>query len=290
MVIFIEAIIESYNHLKKNWLLIPLAAFFDLIFFLLLGLGTGIAGRASAPAVTAILQSAGTLQNDIVTAISQGQSAFDAFLSNPTVALHIKSLLGIAVYFIVALYVMWIVFNGASWYLSSRIMGVKTTLTEFFTKFSIVSLVWFGIISVILAALIRFALSILLQPEHVITSQFIIQYANILNYVLFYFVLISFSLVPYTTLNENIRKTFRYGIKEAPIFLITIAIIVVVLYLNFKITFLIFESVLKAATSLNTSVLLINFIRFIIAAPFLLWARIYLMTVAKETAKIQHQR
>jgi hypothetical protein len=282
MAVFIEALVLSLKNIQKNRQLLPLIVLFDLIFLLFFGASTYfLQSRLGAP-ITALVEAAGKLGSEISLAVAQGTSALSVLLGDPVVATNLRVILSAVLMFIIALYVTWIILGGASWRLAYLMNDGKTRFLQFFNKFSIVSAVWFAIFSVAFAILARVILYALLRPEQILSSVIFQQIGMALRWILFYFMLISLSLVPYTQLKENLKKTFVYGAKELPNFLIAFLIIGVALYLNFKITFVLlqpFTGTIKAAY-------VIAFIRFLLAAPFVVWARMYLMLVAKKAARV----
>ena len=284
MVIFIDALIKSYNYFKKNWKFIPLVALLDLIFLVFFGSGTSLFRSYSETSVTPVVQGFSKLGTQL---LSGEESPVKILLSDPAISANLKNLILIILSFAILLYIFWILFNGASWKLASRMMGEKGNYVKFFTRFSAITAIWFGIFLIILAAMTRFVLFALLRYDPITTPEIIQTSGTVINWIFFYFMLISISLVPYTNVFENLKKTFKYGVKDAPTFIVAYAIILVSLFLNFQITYLIFQPLLNSITAgFNLPTLIIGLIRFALAAPFLTFARMYLMEVSKETVRI----
>jgi len=231
----------------------------------------------SASPLKGLVEAGGRLAADISQAALQGQSPLDVFLADPIVALNLRSLVAAFLTFLLLLYGFWILFGGATWYLSYKMLDKNTVYKSlaYIIKFSVVSAVWFVVYTVLIVLVTRFIGFALLRPDQILSSTIILRGVNVMNVILFYFVFISLALVPYTNIKENFKRTFTKGSKEAPTFLATYIIIILAFYLNFKISALLFSP-------LSLSLLLTQTLQFLLAAPFLVWARMYLITVAKK--------
>ncbi len=281
MVVFIDELKESLTYLKKNWSFIPIVAFIDMLFFLLLGVGNFFFKQHAGPSISQMFESISRLGTQMTVAVSEGQSALSVLFNDPNFSLSFNSLFKILALVAVGAYLLWIVFNGASWALANKMLEKKLNL-RFFSKFSAVSVVWFFIFSVIFASFMRFILFALFRNPPLLSSDTIQTLATVINWIFFYFMFISISLVDSNTVKENIKKTFIYGVKGIFDFIPAYAVIILVLYINFWITFLIFSPLLQ---SLDSIALIATMIRFIIAAPFLTFARMYLILTSRRVAK-----
>ena len=283
-VIFIDSLVRSYNQLIKNWKLIPAVAALDFVFLLLFGITTNRLSISLQKPFAEIVNVATSLTGEISAAVQAGKSSLSVLLSYPEILLNVKTLFLVLFAFIFIVYTIWIALNGSSWYLAYAMLESKQKFKflKFNFNFAKVSLILVGLLNLISLVLIRFSLFALLRPEQILGSSIILGFSSFLNYILFYFIVISLSFIPYTKPFENVKKTLKYGIKELPNFLIAFLIIGVVLWINFNITFLLFKPIIATSAELTASVFAITVLRFLIAAPFLTWARMYLMDMCKS--------
>lgn len=282
MVVFIDSLKSSLTNLRKNWIYLPIAAFLDVVFLLLFQLSNGIFNAKIAPFVAELVKSGGRLAQTITDAALSGQSPVSVFLSDVDVASSVSSILMWVVALVLSLYALWTLFNGANWYLANKMNGDKHHWMTYFTKFSFISAIWVASLSLLAYFAARLILFLLLRPEAVISSAAIQSLMGVFNYVIFYFVLISISLVPFTTTKENFKRTFKKGILQLPTYAAAFAIILGFFYVNFAVTYFITKPFFVASETITFSIVLINLFRVLIAAPFITWARMYLIEVSKK--------
>ncbi len=282
MFVFLDSIKTTFRQFKKNWRYLPLVGLFDLIFLFLFGFGTSVLRNIVAEPILNILNQSALLSSTVLQAASDGQSALHTLLSDPTIALNLHAVLNGALVFTALVYAFWVIFDGTSWYLANKMRGDKHDFMNFLKKFSLISLFWIFVFAVLDLALVNVIFSILVSPQPAVNSSTLELLAGILNGIVFYFLFISFSFLPMKNFFANIKQTFVHGIKNIASFGAAFVVIIIVLYIDFKITFLLFQPAISSMTSLNLISIIILLIRFTLAAPILVWARLYLMDVAKK--------
>ncbi|HME87448.1 MAG TPA: hypothetical protein VKE88_03485 [Candidatus Nanoarchaeia archaeon] len=285
MVNFIESLAISWRHFKTHWKIIPLAAALDFLFFFLVGFVSIAKFRASsAQPLLSLIQAGGKLTTTLTNAAIGGESTLNVFLADPIVAASVKDLAYAAVLFVLLSFGFWVAFNGPSWYLAYRMMGTQHSfkLVKYILRFLVVSGVWALILSLFTIVGLRFIFFALLRPDQLFTSSLVQSIVTLLQFILLYFIFISLSFVPIVRLKDNFKNAVKYGFTEAPNYLAAFAVIVVLFYINFKVTFYLFSPLIQTATTLTTSVIAVTVLRFLIAAPVLTFSRMYLMTMSKR--------
>lgn len=279
MAVFIDNLAVSIKLIRKHLKLLPIIAALDFVFLFLFGIESNFILKLASGSIAAVYETAANLGPQLMLAISEGTYPLSFFLSNEVISANLKSIMLFSLLFLAVTYLLWISINSFSWKLCYEFLNEKLNFKKYFKKFSILSLIWLIIFAVTLIIIVFLILIILLNPDPILSSAILQQISEAINIILVYFALISFSLFPYLSVKKNLAKTFSLGIKKILTFILVFAIICLVLYINFQITYLLFKLI---STTSAVVLALITLIRFIIAAPFLTWARIYLILTAKK--------
>lgn len=281
MAVFIDSLKKSIKTIKglRQWKILSVIAALDLLFVILYGALSFFYNSMSYPFMNNIVAEAGKLGSDISAALGMGNSALSVLMSNPVIMNNLGSYLVVSLLFVVLLYLLWILIQALSWHFADKMIVKNAKYRDYFPKFSKISLIWFLIFIAVFSVTSFLSLIILLKPEQIMTSSVLTRITDIIEYVLIYFALISISLIP---AEKNMRKTLKLGIVNILNFAAVYIIIIAALLINFEVTYWITKPIVSGMTSINVLLFAVTFLRFIIAAPFLCWGRIYLIETVKK--------
>lgn len=277
MGVFTSPLAKSIKETASKWKLIPGIAGLDLLFIFLFGSLSYFFSALSASHVTNIIESSGRLTVEITGALAQGKLALSALLSDQIIISNLLSILGYMIMFGVFTYVLYISLHGPAWLLSYRIASEKKKSGEFIQRFSILSAKWMGGIAVYTLLLLLFIGIFMLRPTPVVSSNAV----NLAN-ITFFYVFICIASLSFAMLYSKtpIRNSLKFIFKHPLRNIFAVLLIALAFYVNFGITFWIFDKLGLTATI--TGAYIVAFVRFLIAAPLLAWARVYLIELTRN--------
>jgi len=271
MVVFVDSLVKSWFAVKKNWKILPIIAVLDLLFFLLLGMLSSMFRNAAGPYLAAIVSQSGKLTAEVSLALSQHKSGLLVLFSDSIFTTNIKSFIFAAALASIALYVIWAMIQGSAWSFANKIANKNNK--DYLSSFSKTSLFWLISILLYFVLLTFFSLITQIRLTPLIPSALIRFFGAAVLLILLYFALIPMKL------KQNLKKTFSSGIKNIFTFVVAYALIFLVLLLNFQITYFLFKSFISGTSFVSYFFIIL---RMLIALPFLAWARVYLIEVAKN--------
>lgn len=169
---------------------------------------------------------------------------------------------------VVITYILYCIFQGFSWWYCRKISGLKKQpkLKNYIKEFYKVNILWFVLF--VIYIFISFLRDLMNGGEKSEPSIFMIM----IFFVVLYFVLVSYSLLPKIRGIANIKKSFSIGIKKIADILPAYIIIFIV--------FLIIELLLNY--SLKISNTLFVFAGVFLLMPAVSWLRVYFMVIVEN--------
>lgn len=133
--LLVRELVDSLVALKKNPLLMLGASVLDLVFlFLYAFVGTFVGDQIAAHAVL--------IANQVSPMLAQGQTGILAKLFEGALRpLTFKLLLLMGLFFVL-LYVLYVIIQGASWWLSSKTAGQDHKFSKYLSRFAKLNLFW----------------------------------------------------------------------------------------------------------------------------------------------------
>jgi hypothetical protein len=268
----IKNLILSFNLLKKNPFYLVLPILLDIIFLLSIGFSGNYLTKQAMPFFEryAALQSMQLQANLINT-------------NNPTEFLNINAeimqvftkIVSIFAKVILAIVVLWIIFQGLNWILASKATKKKISYLKFYRNFSILTFLWLIFFGTISAFFIKFTARSALTQSILLSSPIVnlitIFFLIITTYLLF----IGYSNCYQNKLKEVFIKIYKIGFIK---FKSTIPAFLIIFIL-----FLIINFVLKLLSSLNPSITIV--IGMFLIMPLLSFSRVYLINCLEKVKK-----
>ncbi len=276
MTTFIDSLVKSLNMVKKNWKILPIIGALDLLFFFLLGMLSSMFKNASGPYLSAIVSQAGKLTVDVSLALAQSKSGLAVLLSDLTLTSNLGSVLFVTLLSSAALCIIWVMVQGLAWFYANKI--AEKNYKNYLSSFSKTSLFWFVSVLVYFILLTFSSLITQIRTTPLIPSALLRLIGAAILLLIIYFAFISIALVP-MNLKQNLKKTFSSGVRNVFSFIVAYALIFLVLAANFQITYFLFKSFINGTSFISY---LFIVLRMLLALPFLAWARIYLIEMAKN--------
>ncbi|MBN2421235.1 hypothetical protein JXB27_03070 [Candidatus Woesearchaeota archaeon] len=277
MGVFTSSLKKSIGKTISKYRYLPGIAGLDLLFLLLFGVISFFFSLFAENHFVNVAESGGRLIPEITEALAEGKLPLSAFLSDQVVMSNLMSVASYAIIFAVFAYVIYILMQGSAWFITYKIANEKKKFKEFMPRFSLLSARWTGIVAVYLFLAVLFVGIFLLRPEPSISSVLFSLVTEIINYVLLCIAFLSFAML-YS--KKPIINSLKFIFKHPVRIISALFIIALAFYVNFGITFWIFNNLSFSATA--TGAYIAAFIRFLIAAPFLAWARVFLIEIAKS--------
>lgn len=188
---------------------------------------------------------------------------------------NFRSLMFLVILLAIAVYLLWCVFQGTSWWLTHRHVGKKMTLFNYLGKFSLFSLIWFIAFVAVAFAITELSGYLTIGSVELIST-------NALMYILgiVFMIILYFSFISYTLLHHNIIEIFKgifhVGVRKAyitvPLFLFAILK-----------TYILFRILMLLGLDLFYTVLL----GIIIFIPVMIWSRILINLAAHRVHRMR---
>ena len=263
-------LVQSFNDLKKNWKFIPVIIALDVVFLIVFGFVYSLYFdrilaymtdiMSAMPAATAALQqvSAPTAQ---------------ALSSVYGINASLSAIYKLAILLAISTFVIWIVFQSVIWSFAHRIAESKTKFLEYLKGFSVVSVIWFAIFSVIMYFSISATLNNAFNKQIPAGQDSWVVYGTLIAVaVLGYFVIVSYSLTG--KIKEILKKTFVYCLTRPKVLLSYLILLVTLLVINLVLLGLWF-----ASKTLSIAV------GIVLVLLYLVFARVYMIETIKKLEK-----
>ena len=268
--ILIKAFIDSFNSIRRKpiYFIVPLFIdfFFLFIFFIIYYFFLeNIMDKIISLLMLTGKAFQGITQNQISLNILSNQQQMNSLIFN--IGFWI---LGLAV----LVYILYCIFQGASWFFAHKIFKEKLNYLEYIKRFFAVNTLWyiaFMIIAYFYARAVIFT-DVLKISSNLGTVRI---FSIIFLIILSYFAFISYILIKKHEFIHTIKKSFSFGIKEFQ----TIVPMYVLLILGFALI----EVLLRLLFMVNITLMVV--IGFLLIFPFITYARLVIISVIENLAK-----
>lgn len=242
----VKELTASLTAIQKHTRLFLIAVILDLLFFLAFGFFTG--GIRDKIVEYGIL-----IANKLS---AQGaETGLLSHLFTPTIQPLTNTILLLLLTFAIVFYIIYTIFHGSTWWLTTRIAGKKWAYRTYFFRFAKQNLIWVTLFSVL------YLVKILFDMRHAIAKTIIPEAINISGHFMTGLIAIAItaSLFSYTTLN----------LKQ--LFITPLTTSIAIIFFS-AILFLATQSILNLIAKINvTTALALGLVMF----PLLVYLRIY---------------
>ena len=268
--IIVDKAVQALKKLKSYPRLLFASALCDALFFFIFGFITAPMYRK----ITEYIVIIGTAISESASSMLRGQeSTINSIIANnPETSAYFNSLLLVYVILAVSVYIIYAFFHSVSWRISFGIAGKKTSMYKFMKEFSLLTLFWF-VIFIIYYFIDFFAelRVVALQSMNIEAPNIMGNFATLMIILIFYFSMISYTLIGKGSTWKKIKKSFVIGVKKAKYIVPCYAVIAVV--------YLILETILdKIAVNIYAMVI----IGLLTMIPAITWARVYLISIIEK--------
>lgn len=266
----------TFQAVMKNIPLFFLSIFIDLAFLFFFLITFGFTTKKIFDSLNLLLpilnQYSAIAQQIAVNPESVVQTDFS--LQNSVVNQQLNIIASSAVIFVLILFIAWCILQSLNWLIANKMLKNKIKFFNFFFKFSLISFILFLIGSLILTisfdAIRRSMTSVMaVSPNAAIIASIIV------FIIIFYFILLAYSLVQKCSLKELIKKIFIIGIKKIKYAVSVYLILIFILFLIFL--------MLKYSFTVNYLLTLILFLAVFL--PYLAMSRVFLIRTMDEMEK-----
>lgn len=268
-----KAIKKTFKQVKEKPFYLAIPVFIDLLAMLLFGY-TLVDIRMRALNVVANLQ--GILNksaNMTMQAINQS-NVVDIFSQQTELVSAEGALLKLLFVLFVAFWVIWLIFQGSSWRYSAAITEKKPKYFKFMSKFIYINLIWLTAITLLNLFILGHQFN--MQVElHSTTMDILTFVAIVLNFIVAYFMFISYTLIPSNKFRTIFKKTFLIGVNKAPAVLLS--------YLIIGAGFLVVDLLLRLAGLVAPWFVFI--VGIFTLLPYITIAKVFLINSIKEIKK-----
>ncbi len=268
--ILIKGFVDSCKAIRKNPLYVAFPFFIDFLFLFILFIVYHFFLENIMDKIISLLMLTGKAfqgitQNQISLNILSNQQQMNSLIFN--IGFWI---LGLAV----LVYILYCIFQGASWFFAHKIFKEKLNYLEYIKRFFAVNTLWyiaFMIIAYFYARAVIFT-DVLKISSNLGTVRI---FSIIFLIILSYFAFISYILIKKHEFIHTIKKSFSFGIKEFQ----TIVPMYVLLILGFALI----EVLLRLLFMVNITLMVV--IGFLLIFPFITYARLVIISVIENLAK-----
>jgi hypothetical protein len=210
---------ESFRAIKKRPGLFALNSLADFVFMLLFGMVYFFFVIGIMDNINSL---SGAVTKDMLQNVQPADNIFGMLSQVPSLSPQIGFIASMLIYFILALFFVWVVMQSISWWLSFRINKVKINFFRHFATFALHSAVWWALFVLIVYVFFRISFHNILyevagSPITIITC--------VLLVLLSYFELASYSV--HGRFKEMMKKLFNATIKKAHLMFLAYLIIIV---------------------------------------------------------------
>ena len=211
--------VESFRTIKKRPGLFALNSLVDFVFMLLFGMVyfffvIGIMDKINSLS--------GAVTKDMLQNVQPAENVFGMLLQVPSLSPQIGFIISMLIYFVLALFFVWVVMQSISWWLSFRINKIKINFFRHLAVFALHSAVWWALFLLIVYTFFRISFHNILYS---VSGSLITIITCILLVLLAYFELASYSV--HGRFREIMKKLFNATIKKAHLLLLAYLIILV---------------------------------------------------------------
>lgn len=239
---------ESFSSLFKHPRFLALSAASDLLFLFLYGFVT-------APFIQKIVQN---------------MVGFVQCLSKTTTNKSPWTFLGLIVAYVLVVYVLFVLFQGVSWWASSRLAGKKVPFKTYLGRFAKSQVLWYVLF--VFAHALSYIMTLAAIAAQQTKNLGHLPFFTILFVILLYFSTISASLIATKKAGAAVTKTLVLGVGKIHRVLPSFALVVVLLYL---VNLLVFAVSSLLSQSIAGRVFFV-IIAGTIVLPFFCWIRTFL--------------
>ena len=184
-----------------------------------------------------------------------------------------SSIINIFLYLTLAIFIIYIIFQGLSWKYCFKAAKIKIKSNlGFFIRFSLLNVVWFALVALSVYVIAdKYFKSALAQDAGFNPLLYIIP----IGVILIYFSMISYTIIRNNSLINTIFKTFSMGVKKA-IYILPAFLIIAVL-------FLIIDLILIGLYKVS-SIAMIS-AGFILIIPSIIWSKLFLIELINKIEK-----
>ncbi len=268
--ILIKGLTDSYKAVKEGPFYLVVPALIDLLFLFIFFIGYNFFLSSIMDRIISLLMLTGKAfqgltQNEISLNILSNQQQMNSLIIN----------IGFWIFGLVVLsYLLYCIFQGASWFIAHKIFKIKTKPVDYIKRFFAVNFVWYVMVVIISYFYVKAV--IYTQVLRIPSNLGIINiFSVILLIVICYFAFISYVLIKKHGFIDSIKKSFSLGIKEFP----TIAS----MYVLFILGFIIIDFILRLLFMININLMII--VGIILIFPVIAYMRLAIISVIESLVK-----
>ncbi|MBU4493630.1 MAG: hypothetical protein KKA61_04625 [Nanoarchaeota archaeon] len=271
--ILITGFIDSFNAIRKKPLYFIAQLLIDLFFLFVFFIIYYFFFENIINRIISLLMLTGeTLQG-----LTQTDIALN-FLSNQQQMNSLIINIGFWIFGLAVLtYLLYCIFQGASWFIAHKMFKIKTKPADYIKRFFAVNFVWYLMVVII----IYFYVKAVIYTQ-VLRNQsnlgVISTFSVILLMVICYFAFISYVLIKKHGFIDSIKGSFSLGIKE----FLTIAS----MYILFILGFALIDVLLRLLFMISTTLMVI--VGIILIFPFIAYARLVIISVIGNLIKTKN--
>ncbi len=220
----------------------------------------------------------GSVLSESAASMARGNSqTMSSIIANdPAASGYFNSLLLLYALLGFSVYLVYTFFHSVSWKLSYDIRGNKIGMYKFMKEFASLTLFWFVIF------IIYYFIDFFAELRQAALQSIGVESQNLLGGVMlffliaiFYFGMISYTIIGKGTTFGKVKKSFYIGVKKAHYIIPVYAVIAVV--------FFVLDYILGRIGAVNLYAMII--IGLLTMVPALTWARVYLSVVVEKALK-----
>lgn len=259
----LDHVTQAVSKLKDNPSKLVYSTILDIFFFIVFG---GVLAFFSEYIMYNVYRiSSLTTEFSQNLAITDAPSSVVDMISKAGAMSYFKDAMMYTFLLIFSIYIVYCLFHGSAWYLSTLMSkSKKIKYRRYLKDFSIISIVWFGLFVIYNMAL-TFLDYFNYVPDGYSRLYFLFPFFIIVSY----FAIISYAAIGNRTPFAALKNSFRYGILKARYFFLLYVIIIF--------AFVIINIILKAVSDINqTAGIIAGIVLFI---PAITWTRISIKTL-----------
>ncbi len=254
---------QSFELLTKSPIYLAVPILIDIIFLLAIGFVGSIFTTKALPYLErlATLQTTPLTTNDASALITQ-QTQIASLLTNIII---------VFLQIILAVFALWIIFQGINWFLAVKCVKKKANLKKYSLNFIIINIICVLLTAIIAKFFFEITLKNLLTSTPIVSQSLINIITILILIIILYFLFIGYAISYKYNLKDFLKNIFKIGVKDFKK--------IILAYITLIILFFIANYIVKLFSLSFASMIIAG---VIILMPLITFSRIYLIKILEQ--------
>ncbi len=246
---------QSFELLTKSPFYLAFPIFIDIIFLLAIGFVGSIFTTKAIP----YLQNLATIQ-------TQATDTSAMIAQQTQLASTLTHVILILLQIVLAVFILWIIFQGINWFLAVKCVKKKVNLKKYSLNFIVINIIWILLTAIIAKFFFEITLKNLLSTTPIVSQSLINIITILILIIILYFLFIGHAISYKYNLKDFLKNIFKTGVKDFKK--------IILAYITLIILFFIANYIVKLFSLSFASMIIAG---IIILMPLITFSRIFII-------------